>query len=507
MTGQRPKRLARAAAVIVAAAANPAAADPVEDPAAARPEVASATVPRPAGPDARPAAPGETGASRELTWADVAGAPVPGAESGRLDPPDGDSIWRLGLRGILFVPKVAADAVLSPARLTAWAYDRYHLDELYYRVFFNDARTIGLVPTAAYDSGFGISAGARFVDRDLAGAHEHLAVEARAGGRYLQAYKAALRSGDRLGNHLALELDGQYELRPKDVFWGIGNHDDSARPAAPVDPRTDPAALDTRYRERIARVAGVIDARLVDDLHLRSSTELADRTFAASAASDLTAGSVPIDAVYDPMALVGFGGVRTLYSELELRFDDRGRATYFEPAALYSAGSLAAVFAGRTHRLDHAPDYWRYGIDLQHFFRLTDGPRVLALRLRGEGVSGTLAEVPFTELPQLGGPDDLRGYPIDRFRDRVLAVGSAEYEWDLSGLLMASVFVDAGRVYDSLDALELRHLRVGYGVALQGHTEYAFGFRGSLSSSVDGGLFLDLSFNQVFVLDERVRRR
>jgi outer membrane protein assembly factor BamA len=132
---------------------------------------------------------------------------------------------------------------------------------------------------------------------------------------------------------------------------------------------------------------------------------------------------------------------------------------------------------------------------------------VLALRLRGEGVSGTLAEVPFTELPQLGGPDDLRGYAVDRFRDRVLAVGSAEYEWDLGYLLTASVFVDAGRVFDALDALDARHLRVGYGVALQGHTEYAFGFRGSLSSSIDGGLFLNLSFNQVFVLDERVRRR
>jgi hypothetical protein len=465
-------------------------------------------VPQPSGPDARPAvAPGEPGASREPTWADVAGEPVPGAESGRLDPPDGDSIWRLGLRGILFVPRVAADVVLSPVRLTAWAYDRYHLDQLYYRVFFNDARTIGLVPTASYDSGFGISAGARFVDRDLLGAREQLSIEARAGGRYSQAYKAALRSGDRLGDRLAVELDGQYELRPRDVFWGIGNHDDSARPAAPVDPRIDPAAVDARYRERIARVAGVIDVRLVGDLHVRSSTELTDRTFGASAAGDLGAGNVPIDAVYDPMALVGFGGVRSLYSELELRFDDRGRVTYFEPAALYSSGSLAAVFAGRSHRLDRGADDWRYGIDLQQFLRIAEGPRVLALRLRGEGVSGGLSEVPFAELPQLGGADDLRGYPTDRFRDRVLAVGSAEYEWDLSALLMASVFVDAGRVFDSLDALEFRHLRVGYGVALQGHTEHAFGFRGSLASSVDGGLFFNLSFNQVFVLDERVRRR
>jgi hypothetical protein len=45
------------------------------------------------------------------------------------------------------------DAALSPIKLTAWAYDRYHLDQRYYRVFFHDARTIGLVPTAAFDRG------------------------------------------------------------------------------------------------------------------------------------------------------------------------------------------------------------------------------------------------------------------------------------------------------------------------------------------------------------------
>jgi hypothetical protein len=251
----------------------------------------------------------------------------------------------------------------------------------------------------------------------------------------------------------------------------------------------------------------VIDARVIDRFHVRSSTELTDRTFGASATSDLSSGSVPIDTVYDPMALVGFGGLRYVYSELELRFDDRGRANYFEPEPFYSVGSLAAVFAGRIHRLGSSPDYWRYGLDLQHFFRIADGPRVLALRLRGEGVSGSLAEVPFSELPMLGGADDLRGYSTDRFRDRVLTLGSAEYAWDLSSLMSASLFVDAGRVFGSLDDFGLGHMRVGYGIALSGHTEHVFGFRSSLSSSIDGGLFLNLSFNQVFALDERVRRR
>src|SRR5213078_3680983 len=186
---------------------------------AAAARVASAQTPEPAGqPEAAPGQPEPTTAAsqrREMTAADVAGAPVAGDESGRTDPVDDDSVARQGLRGALFVPKVAVNLALSPARLSAWAYDRYHLDELYYRVFFNDARTIGVIPSASFTSGFGINAGARFVDRDLFGAREQLTIAAGIGGRYQQVYKVAVQSGDRLGR-VAVELDGQYELRPKD---------------------------------------------------------------------------------------------------------------------------------------------------------------------------------------------------------------------------------------------------------------------------------------------------
>jgi len=56
-----------------------------------------------------------------------------------------------------------------------------------------------------------------------------------------------------------------------------------------------------------------------------------------------------------------------------------------------------------------AADFWRYGIELQHNWRLARGPRVLTVRLRGTGVTGERDEVPFTELPALGGGSVLRG--------------------------------------------------------------------------------------------------
>lgn len=488
----------------IAIASTPArsrAAPAAEDPPAPA-KVASASAARAIEPPRPPDTEGRPQDGREPAPEDLGGAPVPGNESGRIDRDDRtDSGLRRTLRGALFLPKLGVDVALSPVRLGVWAYARYHLDELYYRVFYNDARTIGLVPTVAFDSGFGVTAGARFVDRDLLGRHEHLSMEAASGGRYHGSVKAALRSGERLGNRLAIELDGQYELRPKDPFYGIGNHSASAVPSVPVDPVMDPTSVETRYRERLTRVAAIIDLRVIDGFHLRSSSELTERTFSASETG------VPIGAVYDPSMLVGYDGVRYLYSEVELRYDDRRRATAYEPEPLYSVGSLAAVFGGRIHRLDDARDYWRYGVDLQRFFRLAEGPRVLSFRLHGEAVSGTLADVPFTELPQLGGIDDLRGYPTDRFRDRVAAFGSIDYAWDLSGWLSARVFADAGRVFGSLGDLGVDELRVGYGIALEGHTSRSFGLLGAVSSSIDGGLFLNLSFNPMFRLDERVRRR
>lgn len=484
MSALRSVRGLAARWMIVAAAAAPA---------SAQPEPASRAEP-----------PGDP-APRDVTADDVAGAPVAGRESGRTDEPEGDSAVRQGLRGLLLLPRVATEVVLSPVRLFVWAYDRYHLDELYNRVFFNDARTIGVIPSASFESGFGVTLGARFVHRDLFGAREQLSLGASVGGRYQQLYQLSLHSGDRLGDRVAVELDGQYELRPRDVFYGIGDHSDTGMPAAPVDPRTSPVAVDARFRQRIARLAAVVDARVIGRLHLRSSSEIADRMFSVSRSNLGTA--VPIDAAYDPMGLVGFDGVRHVYSELEARYDSRGRGSVLELRPFYSVGSLAAVFGGRVHRLDSGADYWRYGIDLQHFLRVADGPRVLAFRLRGEAVSGTLDEVPFVELPRLGGADDLRGYPGDRFRDRVLALGSVEYDWDLSTLLSASLFVDTGRVFGSLSEVEPRHLRTGFGVALTGYTPNSFGVRASIASSVDGGVQFNLSFNPVFTLDERVRRR
>jgi hypothetical protein len=433
-------------------------------------------------------------APREPNADDVKGSPVPGEESGRADEGERDGVLREVGRGMLLVPKWTLRAAFAPVRGGIWAVERYQIDERARRIFFNDAETIGLYPVAHLESGYGVNAGARFVYRDIFGHREHLALHAGAGGRFRQIASARVRSGDRLGSHATVELEGQFERRPKDAFYGIGNE--------AVDRPSGMPVVEARFREQLARVAATVDVRVTGDLHLRPAAAIADFTF------DRSDQGPPIDELYPLDTMQRFAaGSRHAYTELELRWDTRRNTTAWEPPALPSTGWLLAGFAGRITALDDGTDYYRFGTDVQRFARLGRGPRVISGRLYAEAVSGSVDDVAFTQLPRLGGKTLLRGYPLDRFRDRVATVGSVEYTWDLLQWISASAFVDAGRVSPSLRELSVSGMRVGYGVSLQVHRYHSYLLRTNLATSIDGGVFLDVAFDPVFDLDPRVERR
>jgi len=308
-------------------------------------------------------------------------------------------------------------------------------------------------------------------------------------------------SGDRLGDHLLVSLYGEYVKRPKDIFYGIGNHDETENPRVPVDPYTTDVTVKTRFRQRIQRFVGSIDWRIFDDLHLVSSNELADRLF-----SPATTGT-PINDVFNTMTLAGWPSSYYFYPEGALRYDTRGRYNLFESAPFYSQGTLAELWGGRTFWYRDNPDFWRYGLNLQHFFRLGESPRVIMLRYRGEGVTGSTAGVPFAMLPLLGGPNSLRGYPPERFRDRIAMFGTIEYSWDLSYYVAAALFADVGRVYHSLDDLTGNGMRAGFGLSLRFYGENSFWLDATLATSVDGGVQGTVTFDPIYFIRPRVRRR
>jgi hypothetical protein len=259
--------------------------------------------------------------------------------------------------------------------------------------------------------------------------------------------------------------------------------------------------IKTSYSDRLTRGVVAADLRLISHLYVRGAGALEQFELGRNPEDP------PIDIVYPTTAMEIGDTIRQGYVEGELRWDTRRRGSWWEPQSVRSTGWLLAGFGGRVLGIENTPDYTRYGVDLQRFIRIAEGPRVLRARLYGEGVTGSVEEVPFNELPRLGGKNLLRGYPRDRFRDRVAAMGSLEYSWALAKQVAASAFVDAGRVFPSVEDLELTGLRVGFGVGLEIYTDRAFIARGNVATSIDGGVFFNLAFDPVFDLEPRVERR
>ena len=404
------------------------------------------------------------------------------------------------LRGALFVPKLLTEAVFLPIRTTVYVYDRYRLDELYYNLFFTPDQEFGIVPTANYTTGFGVSVGAQLLWRNVFGHREGLNASATWGGTYRMTADLWLDSGTRWGAFKAA-IGGNFYRQPDMPFWGIGNKDETDfRPNMLVDPNMFPAAIETRFRYQEARAMGTAGYAVTDNLLILARPQFAQLKYSQHPRVGLSP-----ELVYIPEDITGFNDTTEhFYAEGELRFDNRRRVSKWEPVQLHTQGTLADAFGGYIVGLSGASSFGHYGGDLQQYIRLAPGPRMLMFRLYADGVTGNIDEVPVTELATLGG-DFLRGYPFARFRDRFAMFGTAQYFWDISKYADVYLFTDVGRVYNSPEDITLTNMRVGFGVGLEIHSDNGFLLEGYLASSIDGGVIVSASLTPIF--DERPRFR
>jgi hypothetical protein len=252
------------------------------------------------------------------------------------------------------------------------------------------------------------------------------------------------------------------------------------------------------------RGALIADVPVIGAFGLRMSSALTVRNFGSTGESD------SIERAYDVDRLIGFQpGVDNLYSEFELVYDTRRQPSRYQSQVIDATGWLVSGHLGVTTGLrDDRSDFIRYGGEIQRYFDLYRGSRVLALVDAVAGSDGrTDGAISFIDLPRLGGSELLRGYPTGRFRDRAVTLATAEYTWDLGNFLAAYLFVDAGRPWRSLADIELDdRLRVGFGGGVQVHTHTAFITRAQLAGSRDGDVFLELVLSPAFGRRERARR-
>lgn len=422
----------------------------------------------------------------------VRDSPPPGQARGTLteESPAPASLGRSVARAFLWLPRGLFLLGAYPPRLAVYANEKYQLHARAKRVFFNDEDTFGVYPLAFEETGLGLNVGGRLVWRNISRRGELLRLRASFGGRYEQRYSAHVHSGDRLGR-LHLSLTGELNWRDRELFYGIGNADLGALPSAPIAVTPGGDAIETRFRQKHAGAHLDADIAVVGGWRLVLRGGLDHHTFSTRDVALRGAANIGDAFLLDTVA--GFqSGVELATADLELRFDSR-RPGPLMPRASVAHGMLASFFGGYGAGFpDGGWGFVHFGGELQLVIDLHSHSRVLLLRTLLDGVHAGYDDIPMIALPRLGGRLLLRGYDTDRFRDRVAALASAEYTWQVTNSMYAFLFVDSGEVCGSAYDLDPSTARIGYGAGLHLYGKASSLARVQLASSVDGGLFAHL---------------
>lgn len=370
-------------------------------------------------------------------------------------------------RILLFPPNLVLKLIAMPIRGAAILIDRYHLIEHTKDLLYNDARTAGVLPAFGYQTGYGLTYGLKAFHNDLFGNDEELNVAAAFGGIFVQGYAASF-IGDQIAHTpLWVEARAAYEVKPALFFQGIGN-----TPVPDATPGVGPRESDVATRFREARAMGTLTlgASIGDkgDRSLVGVTGLFNARQFSAERNDFDEPS--IQDVYDTSQLQGFDdGATVLEITPTFVYDSRN----FE--ATPSEGVYLDLFGGHTAPITSDADYWHYGAAFATFIDLYRGTRVLSIRTTLEAVHGDDDEIPFSELMKLGGPRSLRGYQLDRFRDKLSALATLEYRYPVHQMVSGEVFLDVGRVGQTytevFDRNGLEDFRFGGGLGFVFHSE------------------------------------
>ena len=427
--------------------------------------------------------------------------PVPAEQVSGVEIPD--NVEDHSVARVLLTPlRWTTMLVAAPFRGGAYVLDRYQLRDRIEQLLFSEDGTFGVYPTAFIESQLGLNVGLHVVDSDLFGHAEHFSAAASYGGEFQQAYEGTLTSGELLGA-AALKARVSYQAWNRSSFFGIGNADLSPVMPAMIDALADDTAIHTRFGQHVTHGELLGSVAIMGPFTLGLAGSYTRRTFNDHAIVDEFERTV---AAYDPASLVGYvDGADNLYGELSLTIDNRHYRTRYISRAAPSSGFWGSVFVGGAKGISGDPSrYLRYGGDLHRYLDLYHGDRVLILRARFEAVTANLDQIPFTDLPRLGGNEVLRGFEVDRFRDRVAALVSAEYDFPIHYGVYGYLFVDGGRVAHDIGDLDPSGIHVGYGGGFQIHTLNAFLFRAQIAHSGDG-TFLRLALDPL--RDTRIKQR
>ena len=147
----------------------------------------------------------------------------------------------------------------------------------------------------------------------------------------------------------------------------------------------------------------------------------------------------------------------------------------------------------------HDVKFYRVAVQAQYYVTLFWRNRILAFRTRLEKVrrmgSGI---IPYTELVQLGGSTQMRGYRRGYFRGQGSLLLNVEYRYPIWDTWNAFLFWDEGQIFDHYNEVGVNRFRTCWGGGISFRTEY--GLLGKLQvghSAVEKALF-GLTLEQEF---------
>ncbi len=380
-----------------------------------------------------------------------------------------EDVVLFGPRAILFVPNAVLKLVFLPIRGLAVVMYRYRVLDHLKEFFYNDAGTAAILPSLSFTTAHGFSYGARAFHSDMAGHGEHGSISAKFGGIYSQGYQIAFRGDSVGGSRLWLDTVVRYEVKPALSFYGFGDGPENVL-GPDLGPRD--GAVATRFSQERFLAAGSLGTTIGERGALTKvglATTYNHRVFGAR---ERGGGEPSIETVYDVRQIPGFDrSVNSLETGPRVVHDTR------KTKAVTPSGVYLDMFGGHTLPVEEETEFWHYGVEAAFFVDLYRGSRVLAFRGLLEAVAGDAEDIPFSDLPRLGGSRRLRGYRQDRFRDRIVALSTAEYHYPVHHMVAGNLFVDAGRVgrdYDDVFGRDaFKQWRVGGGIGAIIHSETA----------------------------------
>ncbi|MBK8938652.1 MAG: BamA/TamA family outer membrane protein [Polyangiaceae bacterium] len=365
-------------------------------------------------------------------------------------------------RVVLAIPARVLSLAFFPIHHALRVLEKHHLIEHVEDLLYNDARTAAILPVLTLSTFLGAQIGIKAFHQDLGGHGEFVGVKASWGVDEEQLYELWFHAAKLGGTPLWVEARTIYEDHPALRFYGFAGDADAV--PENVGLGLDPGAVSVetfyaqrRFRQLLAFGATAGDRTLSATAGVRSRLKVHE--FAP--ARGLARGDRQLAAVYDTAKVPGYEAGATLVEVEALGILDARDPTphsgHAFHAELFAGG---AVPGGEFH-------YGHFGAEATGYVDLYHGDRLLVLRLVLEGVEGDPAKVPFVELPSLGGPHRLRGFPLHRYRDEKLLLGTVEYQCPIHEYVAGSLYMDVGEVAPDYEQLFRNPgFRVGGGAGL-----------------------------------------